>query len=94
MTSIRDNADVADGNGMRPDVWEKFRERFGVRTISEFFASTEGNLSLFNVKYAWPLDARADLAAPDRSAPARSARAASSTSSSDATRRPSSASTS
>lgn len=40
---------LAYGNGCRPDVWEKFRSRFGVATISEFFASTEGNGSLFNV---------------------------------------------
>ncbi|GAA5822582.1 hypothetical protein JCM11251_006385 [Rhodosporidiobolus azoricus] len=39
---------LAYGNGCRPDVWEKFRDRFGVRTISEFFASSEGNGSLFN----------------------------------------------
>ncbi|GAA5999278.1 long-chain fatty acid transporter FAT1 [Rhodotorula paludigena] len=43
---------LAYGNGCRPDVrplvWEKFRERFGVRVISEFFASSEGNGSLFN----------------------------------------------
>ncbi|GAA5903126.1 hypothetical protein JCM8208_000458 [Rhodotorula glutinis] len=39
---------LAYGNGCRPDVWEKFRERFGVQTISEFFASSEGNGSLFN----------------------------------------------
>ncbi|GAA5864950.1 hypothetical protein JCM8547_004245 [Rhodosporidiobolus lusitaniae] len=39
---------LAYGNGCRPDVWEKFRERFGVQVISEFFASSEGNGSLFN----------------------------------------------
>ncbi|BGP41961.1 hypothetical protein JCM10449v2_005958 [Rhodotorula kratochvilovae] len=43
---------LAYGNGCRPDVcrhvWEKFRERFGVQIISEFFASSEGNGSLFN----------------------------------------------
>lgn len=32
---------MAYGNGMRPDVWQKFRERYGVRVISEFFASSE-----------------------------------------------------
>ncbi|KAI5306414.1 hypothetical protein KEM56_001007 [Ascosphaera pollenicola] len=36
------------GNGMRPDVWEKFQERFGVRQIDEFFNSTEGMLVLEN----------------------------------------------
>jgi acyl-CoA synthetase (AMP-forming)/AMP-acid ligase II len=30
------------GNGMRPDVWEKFQERFGVPEVCEFFNSTEG----------------------------------------------------
>ena len=39
---------MAYGNGMRADVWEKFRQRFGVKVISEFFASTEGNTFLFN----------------------------------------------
>ncbi|ETS64847.1 hypothetical protein PaG_00815 [Moesziomyces aphidis] len=39
---------MAYGNGMRPDVWNKFRDRYGVRTISEFFASSEGNGALIN----------------------------------------------
>ncbi|EST05602.1 AMP-dependent synthetase/ligase [Kalmanozyma brasiliensis GHG001] len=42
------NVRMAYGNGMRPDVWEKFRERYGVRVISEFFASSEGNGALIN----------------------------------------------
>ncbi|CAK4031589.1 very long-chain acyl- synthetase fatty acid transporter like [Lecanosticta acicola] len=36
------------GNGMRPDVWLKFQERFGVPTVNEFFNSTEGMLTLLN----------------------------------------------
>ncbi len=36
------------GNGLRPDVWLKFRERFGVEEVIEFFNSSEGVLSLFN----------------------------------------------
>lgn len=36
------------GNGLRPDVWEQFRERFGVPEVGEFFNSTEGIFSLFN----------------------------------------------
>jgi len=39
---------LAYGNGMRPDVWEKFRERFGVPHIYEFYASSEGNGALVN----------------------------------------------
>ena len=34
---------VAIGNGLRPDVWRPFRERFGIPVITEFYASTEGN---------------------------------------------------
>ena len=36
------------GNGLRPDVWVPFRDRFGIRHIREFYASTEGNCSVFN----------------------------------------------
>ena len=36
------------GNGLRPDIWEAFRDRFGLKTILEFYASTEGNVSMFN----------------------------------------------
>ncbi|KAL1919564.1 uncharacterized protein VTP21DRAFT_2257 [Calcarisporiella thermophila] len=40
---------LAMGNGMRPDIWEKFRERFNIPVIGEYFAATEGITSLFNV---------------------------------------------
>ncbi len=36
------------GNGLRPDVWMKFRERFRVPRILEYYAATEGNVALFN----------------------------------------------
>ncbi|KAI8628361.1 fatty acid transporter [Xylariaceae sp. FL1651] len=36
------------GNGLRPDVWIPFRERFGIETIHEFFNSTEGVMPLDN----------------------------------------------
>lgn len=39
---------LAFGNGLRPDVWNKFKERFGVDTIAEFYAATEGTLGLWN----------------------------------------------
>ncbi|KAM0798538.1 hypothetical protein BDR22DRAFT_974536 [Usnea florida] len=35
------------GNGLRPDVWFRFRERFGVPEVAEFFNSSEGMLSLY-----------------------------------------------
>ncbi|ORX45313.1 acetyl-CoA synthetase-like protein [Hesseltinella vesiculosa] len=37
------------GNGMRPDIWGKFRQRFQIPTIVEFYAATEGPGGLFNV---------------------------------------------
>lgn len=39
---------LAYGNGMRPDVWNKFRERFAIPHIFEFYASSEGNGALLN----------------------------------------------
>ncbi len=37
------------GNGLRPDVWRPFRDRFGLRHIIEFYSATEGNCSVFNL---------------------------------------------
>jgi fatty-acyl-CoA synthase len=39
---------LACGNGLRPDVWSQFKERFRIPQIIEFYAATEGNVSLFN----------------------------------------------
>ena len=38
------------GNGLRADVWEKFQKRFAIPRIIEFYAATEGNVSLYNVE--------------------------------------------
>ncbi|KAI4592650.1 hypothetical protein KJ359_010552 [Pestalotiopsis sp. 9143b] len=35
------NVEMAWGNGMRPDVWETFRERFGIECINELYAGTD-----------------------------------------------------
>ena len=37
------------GNGLRPDIWEEFASRFGIKDIREFYAATEGNIALFNL---------------------------------------------
>jgi fatty-acyl-CoA synthase len=39
---------LAFGNGLRPDVWPEFQERFAIPSILEFYGSTEGNVSVFN----------------------------------------------
>jgi fatty-acyl-CoA synthase len=41
---------MACGNGLRPDVWEPFQKRFRIPRIFEFYAATEGSVSLFNVE--------------------------------------------
>src|SRR6185295_17990183 len=41
---------LACGNGLRGDIWEEFRNRFGIPQILEFYAATEGNVSLYNVE--------------------------------------------
>ncbi|MDX1650056.1 MAG: AMP-binding protein, partial [Myxococcota bacterium] len=40
---------VAVGNGLRPDIWERFQERFGIPQIREFYGATEGNVALINL---------------------------------------------
>ena len=38
------------GNGLAPEVWDGFKNRFCIPQIFEFYASTEGGVSLFNVE--------------------------------------------
>jgi fatty-acyl-CoA synthase len=38
------------GNGLRPDVWKIFQERFGVPHIVEFYGATESNVSMVNLQ--------------------------------------------
>ena len=39
----------AFGNGLRPDVWEPFKARFGIETIGEFYGATEGVSATWNL---------------------------------------------
>jgi fatty-acyl-CoA synthase len=36
------------GNGLRPDIWPAFRDRFRIPRIVEFYGATEGNVALLN----------------------------------------------
>jgi fatty-acyl-CoA synthase len=41
---------LACGNGLRGDVWERFQDRFAIPQVLEFYAATEGNVSLYNAE--------------------------------------------
>lgn len=38
----------AVGNGLRPDIWHEFQNRFGIPEIREFYGATEGTTALMN----------------------------------------------
>lgn len=40
---------VASGNGLRPDIWREFQQRFGIKHIAEFYGATEGNSITINM---------------------------------------------
>jgi fatty-acyl-CoA synthase len=40
---------VITGNGLRPDIWREFQQRFGIARVAEFYAATEGNCITINV---------------------------------------------
>lgn len=37
------------GNGLRPEIWEQFTTRFGIKNVVEFYGATEGNVTLINI---------------------------------------------
>jgi len=37
------------GNGLRPDIWRTFKERFGIEEVYEFYAASEGNIAFVNL---------------------------------------------
>lgn len=40
---------VSQGNGLRPEIWREFQERFQVGKIFEIYAATEGNFGFINI---------------------------------------------
>jgi fatty-acyl-CoA synthase len=41
---------MACGNGLANEVWDGFKNRFSIPHVFEFYASTEGGVSLFNIQ--------------------------------------------
>ena len=37
------------GNGLRPDIWHDFKERFGIGRVTEFYGASEGNVAFANI---------------------------------------------
>jgi fatty-acyl-CoA synthase len=48
--NFRHRIRMACGNGMAAEVWDEFKERFQIPRIFEFYAATEGGISLFNIE--------------------------------------------
>jgi len=36
------------GNGLRPEIWRQFQDRFAIPRVVEFYGATEGNVSMLN----------------------------------------------
>jgi acyl-CoA synthetase (AMP-forming)/AMP-acid ligase II len=39
---------VVVGNGLRPEIWDQFQQRFAIAHVCEFYGSSEGNLAFVN----------------------------------------------
>lgn len=41
------------GNGLRPQIWPQFVERFKIKKVAEFYGATEGNANIgkFNINF-------------------------------------------
>lgn len=37
------------GNGLRPQIWSQFVERFNIKCVREFYGATEGNANIVNI---------------------------------------------
>jgi len=51
-TSARDRdhaARVMVGNGLRPDIWCEFKQRFGIERVYELYGASEANIAFFNI---------------------------------------------
>lgn len=47
--SDRDNTvKLIVGNGLRPEIWEEFTDRFGIERVAEFYGASECNIAFIN----------------------------------------------
>jgi len=42
--------EIMFGNGLRPQIWEQFTQRFAIPKIGEFYGATEGNSNVLNTE--------------------------------------------
>lgn len=42
-------ARVMVGNGLRPDIWCEFKQRFGIKRVYELYGASEANIAFFNI---------------------------------------------
>jgi len=40
---------VMAGNGLRPEIWDEFTQRFGIERVCEFYAASEGTTAFINI---------------------------------------------
>ncbi|KAG7208410.1 hypothetical protein KM043_014642 [Ampulex compressa] len=43
------NLRIIFGNGLRPQIWKEFVERFNIPRVAEFYGATEGNANIVNI---------------------------------------------
>jgi fatty-acyl-CoA synthase len=49
LTDRKHQVRLIAGNGLRPEIWDEFTERFGIARVCEFYASSEGNAAFINI---------------------------------------------
>ncbi|MGY2033189.1 long-chain-acyl-CoA synthetase [Nocardia gipuzkoensis] len=47
-TDRRHSVRLAVGNGLRPELWDEFKSRFGIKRIVEFYGASEANIAFVN----------------------------------------------
>ena len=47
-TDRQNNIRLAVGNGLRPEIWDDFKKRFGIDRIVEFYGASEANIAFVN----------------------------------------------